>query len=53
MLIEEVDHVGVESLQGRFRDLPDVFRSAVEAEIDLTFLETELRGDDNFVPNRP
>jgi hypothetical protein len=51
MLIEEVDHVRVEPLQSRFRNLANMLRSAVQSMTDHSFFEAELRGDHNLVPD--
>jgi hypothetical protein len=53
MLIEEVDPIGLQSLQRRLGDLADVRRSAVQpGALSVLELEAEFGGDHNLIANR-
>ncbi len=52
MLVEQIDHVTVEPLQGGFSHGPDPFRLAVCTLTWHPILEAELRCDDDLVTNR-
>ena len=49
VLVEQIDHVGLESLERRLGDLLDVLRPAVEAR-ERGKVETELRSDHHLAP---
>jgi hypothetical protein len=49
VLVEQIDHVGLESLERRLGDLLDVLRPTVEAR-EGGEVEAELRGDHNLIP---
>ena len=49
MLIEDIDHVGLEALQGGFSHGPDTFRFAVCTLTRDSVLEAELGCDDDLV----
>ena len=52
MLIKQIDHVGVEAIQGRFSHHPDPFRLAVQTLGWHTVFEAKLGCDDYLVANR-
>ncbi len=49
MLIEQIDHVDVEALQGGFSHGPDPFRLAVRTLTWYSVFEAEFRCDDHLV----
>src|SRR6185369_12270882 len=52
VLIEQIDSIGLEPLERRVRDFPDVRRPAVETRLPAALeLETELRRDDHVIAN--
>ena len=52
MLIEEIDHAGVETFQGGLSHGPDSFRLAVRTLTWYSVLESKLGCDHYFVANR-
>ena len=50
MLIEQIDHVGAQTLQRRLCHLADALRPAVHAHGGLALNKAELGGDDDLVP---
>ena len=52
VLIEEIDHIGVEPAQGGLGHGADILRPAVQPIGHLAVLETELGGDHHLVPER-
>src|SRR5258705_11629997 len=51
MLIEQIDHIGIEELQGGFSHGPDSFRLAVRTLTWYAVFEAELGCDEHLVTN--
>jgi len=49
MLVEQVDAIGAQSLQGGFTDRADALRPAVLAFVAVAVAESELGGDHDLV----